>query len=445
MGKDLTEGGILRTIIATSWPMMVAFGLHSAFNIVDAYFVGKISAVALAAVSVSFPIIFLFVSLATGVGVGTTSLVARYIGSKKVAAAGEVAEHAIIMSFIVALALAAAGIIFSPLLFDVMGVAPDVKALALDYIYIVLLGAPFLFMAMVGNSVIRGEGEMKVPMYVMASASILNIILDPIFIFTLNMGVKGAALATIFARFISVAIIIAYFMSEKTWIKLKFREFRFIVEHVKGILAVGLPSSLSNLSMSAGMFFWTVLVAGFGTEAVAAFGIGFRLDSIALLPAIGISSAVVSLVGQNVGAKKYERAEELTIKAGIMATVFMTVIGVVFYFFPETIISIFNEDALVVSYGVSFLKIIPLSYLYVGVAITISGAFLGSGHAVPSLILNVLRSIILSVPLAFLLSQYMGIAGVWWGITLSSLATTILAILWFKTGSWKLSRSNVKE
>ena len=433
----MTSGGIYRTIFSTAWPMIVAFALHSAFNIVDAYFVGKISAEALAAVSISFPIAFLFISLATGIGVGTTSLIARHVGAQQFGKAGEVAEHSLILGFISALVLAIIGIVSSPYLFALMGVAEDVSILALDYIYIILAGSPFLFMAMVGNSIIRGEGEMKVPMYVMGSASILNIILDPIFIFTLGWGVKGAAWATLLSRFVAVAITVAYFYSDKTWIKLKFRKFRFNMEYIKDILKVGFPSSLSNLSMSIGIFLWTALVAGFGTEAVAAFGIGFRLDSLALLPAIGISTAVVSLVGQNVGANKYDRAQDITFKAGYFATALMMVFGVIFLVFPEQLISVFNTDPLVVSHGVTFLKIVPLTYLVVGFSITIAGAFLGSGHALPSLAINILRVIVLSVPMAYAFSQSMGVEGVWWGITGSTYIASVVAVIWFRKGTWK--------
>jgi len=437
MGKDLTEGSILRTIISTSWPMMVAFALHSAFNIVDAYFVGKISAAALAAVSVSFPVVFLIISLSTGVGVGTTSLIARFVGAKELKRAGDVAEHAFVIAVLLSVLFTVAGIASAGTLFNLMGVSSEVKDMACDYIHIILFGSPFFFLAMVGNAIIRGEGEMKYPMYAMGFAAILNIVLDPLFIFTFGWGVSGAAWATVLSRSTAVFIVVLYFLSERTWIKLRFGRFSFNWEYVKGIFSVGLPSSLSNLSMSLGMFLLTAIVAGFGTEALAAFGIGFRLDSIAILPAIGVSVAVVSLVGQNVGARQYKRAEEMTYKAGLMATSIMAVIGVVFILFPEPIVGLFNRDPLVVEYGASFLRIVPLTYFFVGVSIVISGAFLGSGHAIPSLTLTLLRVIVLNVPLAYLLSKSMGVAGVWVGIFLSSLAASIAAIAWFRRGTWK--------
>jgi len=299
-----------------------------------------------------------------------------------------------------------------------------------------------MFLAMTANSIIRGEGEMKFPMYAMASASILNILLDPLFIFTFGWGVSGAAAATVLSRAVALLIVALYLTSERTWIKLSCCKFRLIMSHVKGIFSVGIPSSLSNLSMSFGMFLLTSIVAGFGTEALAAFGVGFRLDTIAFLPAMGVSIAVVSLVGQNVGASKFDRAEEITLKAAFLATAFMIPIGIVFYTYASQIVSVFNQDPLVVAYGASLLKIFTLSYLMVGFIMAISSAFLGSGHAIPSLFINTLRMLVLGVPLAYLFSKKIGLDGVWWGIIAGTLVTYFIALLWFKKGSWKTHPQN---
>ncbi len=443
MAKDLTEGSVLLTILSTSWPMVVAFALQSAFNIVDAYFVGKISADALAAVSVSFPVVFLIISLATGLGVGSTSLIARCFGAKNYVKAGEVAEHALVLAFVLSIFFMVGGIASTGFLFSLMGVTEVVNDLALDYIHIILLGSPIFFLAMVGNSIIRGEGEMKFPMYGMGAAAILNIILDPICIFTLGWGVKGAAIATIAARAFGMLIIFAYFFMDKTWLKIKLHKFSFNLEYVKGIFSVGVPSSISNLSMSIGMFLLTIIVAGFGTEALAAFGIGFRLDSLAILPALGVSISVVSLVGQNVGAGQFKRAEEMTYKAGLLATACMAILGLFFIIFSKQIIMLFNNDPLVVSYGSSFLRIVPLSYFFIGVSIVISGAFLGSGHALPSLALTIIRVIIFNIPLAYIFSRTMGIQGIWYGILFSSLIAFIVAVAWFRRGSWKTQKKHL--
>jgi len=437
MARDLTEGGIIKTILVTSLPMVIAFLLHSAFNLVDAYFVGKLSADALAAVSVSFPLVFLIISLASGVGMGATSLIARKVGKKDIKGAGEVAEHALLISLVLAILFTVVGLLSAGILFDMMGIEAHVKELALDYINIILVGSTITFLVMTSNSIIRGEGEMMFPMMVMSFAAILNMVLDPIFIFDLGLGVRGAALATVVARLTGLLIIAGYFIQERTWVRLKFSRFRFSMDYVKGIFAVGIPQSLSNFSMSVGIFLLTIIVAGFGTEAIAAYGIGFRLDSIALLPGIGVMMAVVSLVGQNVGAGRYDRAEEMTLKAGVMAVAFMSVIGLFFFVFAEQIVSVFNSDPLVIAYGSSMLRILPFSYLLMGLGMAVSGAFMGSGHARPALAITFLRVIVLSVPLAYVLSRSMGVEGIWLGIMISSIIASIIGIVWFRRGSWK--------
>jgi len=437
MARDLTEGGIVKTILVTSLPMVFAFLLHSAFNLVDAYFVGQLSAEALAAVSVGFPVVFMMIALASGLGVGTTSLIARKVGKKDIKGAGEAAEHALLMAVVLVLFFTVAGLLSAGTLFDMMGIEAEVKELALEYINIILLGSVAMFLAMTANSIIRGEGEMMFPMAVMGFAAILNMVLDPIFIFDLGLGVRGAALATVISRVVGLSILAGYIIQERTWVRLKFHRFRFNMSHVKGILSVGIPQSLSNFSMSVGIFLLTIIVADFGTEAIAAFGIGFRLDSIALLPGLGVMMAVVSLVGQNVGAGRYDRAEEMTIKAGVMAVVFMSAIGLFFFLFSEQIVSVFNSDPLVVAYGSSMLRILPLSYLLMGLGMAVSGAFMGSGHARPALAITFLRVIVLSVPLAYVLSRSMGVEGIWLGIMISSIIASVIGIAWFRRGSWK--------
>ncbi|MFC2162223.1 MATE family efflux transporter [Candidatus Altiarchaeota archaeon] len=426
----------MRNILKASIPMVIGFLFHSTFNIVDAYYVGKISPEALAAVSVSFPIVFLIIALSIGVGTGTTSLVAMACGQKKLGKAARIAEHAILLSIIMSFLFTIIGLASIGPLFSLMGVEGEVEALGLEYLTIILTGSIIIFLTMVGSSIIRGEGEMKVPMIAICVSSVINIIIDPIFIFTFGWGVAGAAIATVISRSVGIIIFLAYLGSSRSWLNFDLHGFKFNIGYIKDIFKIGLPSSLSNVSMSLGMFILTVIVAGFGTEALAAFGIGFRLDSLALLPGMGISVAVITLVGQNVGAGHYERAKEMTYKAGLLATGLMTVIGSFLFFFPVFIIGIFNTDPLVIEYGSSFLSIIPFSYLFVGLSMSISGAFLGTGHPLPSFALTFLRAIVLNTLFAVVLSSVYGVSGIWYGIVLSSFMSFLLSVVWMHV-FWK--------
>ncbi len=434
MGEDLTDGGIVEIVVKTSWPMVVAFLLHSAFNLADAFFVGKISAEALAAVSISFPIVFLIISIGSGIGIGVTSVVARFIGAKAQKRADNASEHGLLAALVLGLFLSLAGILAAPLLFDVMGASGSLRIMALDYINILLAFTPLTLLGFVGNSILRGEGDMLTPMKVMGSAAILNIILDPALIFWAGLGVQGAALATAFSRVYLLLLVLCYIHSGSAWIRLDFRNFGFDFRYIRRIFSVGIPSALSNISLSVGMFMLTIIVGFFGTDALAAFGVGFRLDSLAVLPGLGVSTALVSIVGQNIGAGKVERARSFILKAGVMSSAFMTLFGVVFYLFASGITSMFNSEPSVVAYGTSMLRILPLSYIVLGVVLSIGGAFLGSGRASLALLINCSRSILFSVPAAYLLAVEFGFGldGVWWGIVAGSFTSFLVALLLFR-------------
>jgi len=434
MGEDLTKGSILGTIVGTSWPMVVAFLLQSTFNLVDAFFVGKISAEALAAVSVSFPILFFIIALGSGIGVGVTSVVARFIGARRQGEADNASEHGLLAALVLGFFLAASGLFMLPYLLELMGAQGSLKELALGYMNILLFFSPVMLLAFVGNSILRGEGDMKTPMKVMGSAAILNMILDPILIFNAGMGVNGAALATALSRSYALFFILYYILSGRAWVKLNFKHFSFNFDYIRRIFSVGIPSSLSNISLSVGMFLLTIIVGFFGTDALAAFGVGFRLDSLAILPGLGVSTAVVSIVGQNIGAGKIHRARSSTLRAGFMASTFMTLLGFVFYLFAPEITAVFNSDPQVVAYGTSMLRILPLSYVVMGFVFSVSGAFLGSGRAFMALLVNASRMMFFAVPLAYLLSLEFGFGldGVWWGMVFGSFASALVALLLFR-------------
>ena len=441
MSKDLTEGSIVKTILKTSIPLIVAFLLQSAFNIVDAFFVGKISSEALAAVSISFPVVFLIISLGAGIGCGASAVFFRFIGAKEYEHANNAAMHSIIAAVVIGILLSTLGFLAAPVLFDWTGAKGNLKAMALDYINILLLFSSFMLVIMVTNSILRGEGDMKTPMKIMGFSAILNMILDPIFIFTLGWGIRGAAMATVFSRSVGLIFLVYYMLSGKSLIKLDFGNFRYNFDYIKRVFYVGIPSALSNITMSVGMFILTVIVGFFGTDALAAFGIGFRLDAIAILPGMGISVAVISIVGQSIGAGKIERARKVAMRAGVFSSVFMSVVGIFLYAFAPQIISIFNSEPEVIEHGTSFLHIIPLSYLFVGIAMCASGAFIGSGKAVLALISTILRVIVFSVPAAYFLSmQYgYGVSGVWWGMVLGTFLGFLVTMLLFWFGGWDKS------
>jgi putative MATE family efflux protein len=436
MRKDLTQGGVIKTILITAWPMVLALLLQTGFNIVDAIYVGRISAEAIAAVSLAFPIMFFIFALGGGIGVGATSIIARFIGSGNIEKADNVAEHALLSGVVLGIIFSILGLIFGKGLLILMG-ADSLVGLSLDYLNVIFIGIVFTMIFIIGNNIFRGEGDTKTPMKFMIIATLVNIILDPIFIFVLGLGVKGAAIATVISNFVGCVAVIIGFSMGKSSVKIKPKYFKFDLSIIKDIFKIGIPSSLSQISMSVSMFVLMRIVSVFGPYAIAAYGIGFRLDSIAILPALGLMMAVIPIVGQNVGAGKFERAEKTAYKTAMFAAMFTGLVGLVFLLFPSFFVSLFNNQPDVLKFGVLYLRIIPLSYIFAGIGISISGAFLGAGDPVPALVFTLLRVIIIAIPLALIFSYLFGIVGVWWAISLSAMVASISSLIWFKKGRWK--------
>ncbi|MBW2983588.1 MATE family efflux transporter [Candidatus Woesearchaeota archaeon] len=443
MRRDLTNGSVTKNILHLAWPMMVAFTLHVGFNLIDTIFVGRYSALALASISITFPVIFLIIALASGVGIGVTSFIARLIGAKKVNKAKDVAKHGLILAFFMWIFFVVAGLAFAKPLFMFLGAEGEILSMSLKYAYTIFIGSFFMFFAFIGNSILRGEGDTKTPMKIMALATVVNIILDPLMIFGLwvfpELGIFGAALATVIARSISAFVILGYLFKGNALVKLDFKLPKFDFRIIKEIFEVGIPASLSQSVMSLGMFFMMKIVSFFGPYAIAAYGLLGRLDSVAILPALGIGSAVITIVGQNVGAKKFDRAEGTVWKSGLLAAVFMECVGIIFFIMPRLWITIFNKHPDIISYGVSYLRIVSLTYAFIGLGIIIGAAFQGAGKGYPSLMLTIIRLFVLNIPLALIFAFVLGLGleGVWMGIMTSIILSGIISAVWFKLGTWK--------
>ncbi len=437
MKRDLTKGSISKNILSLALPMMAAFLLNTGFNIVDTIFVGRLSPLALAAISVTFPVVFVMIALASGVGIGVTSLIARLLGAKSKREAEITAEHGLLLGVVLALVFTVSGLTFSRPLFILIGATPEMMALVLEYIRIIFGGSFFMFLAFVSNSILRGEGDTKTPMKIMMLGTVINIILDPLLIFGIGpfprLEMAGAALATVIARSISAVFVVSHLLRGSAHIKLDFRHFKYEFAIIKSIFLIGIPASLSHAVMSLGTFFLVRITSFFGPFAIAAYGLATRLGMVAFLPAVGMSTAVTTIVGHNVGAGNFRRAQKTTWIAILMAMVFMEAIGIIFFLFPAFWVGIFNKNAHIVAYGSSYFRVVSLLYMLSGVSIIISAAFQGAGRGYPSLVLTTLRLFVLAVPLAYFLSKIYGVTGIWYGIAISMIVSAIVSAIWFRS------------
>ncbi len=434
---EIIKGSINKMILKLSAPMIIAFLLQTSFNIVDGIFVGRLSAEALAAVSISFPVIILMIALASGLGIGTTSVIARSIGAKNYKKANNTAEHSILLAILFSMIFTFSGLLFGKQLFSLITKDSNLITLVLQYSNIIFAGSIMMFLAFIGNNILRGEGDMKVPMYVMGGSAILNIILDPIFIFTLGFGIRGAAIATVIARTAGFIGVFAYLLKGRSVIKLNLKYFRLNFRLIKEIIYMGMPSSVSQIIGSLSLFLLTGIIAAFGAEAIAAFGIIFRVEGFAVMPIMGMMTALITIIGQNIGAKKIKRARKITFNASAIAGTFGLVMGILFFVFSGPLAALFNSNVNVISYVSSFFMINIVTYLMFGIIIGIVASFLGAGKPIPPLTINTLRSIVIMVPLAYILSASYGLTGVWIAILISSTVASILGIIWFRIIDFK--------
>ncbi len=271
-------------------------------------------------------------------------------------------------------------------------------------------------------------------MTVMAVTAILNAVFDPVFIYFLGYGVPGAAMASVLARFIgSVVMFYIFFIKKSTYVTLSFRKFRMNWRIIKDIFGVGIPASLSQMSMSVGLLILNIFLIALGSVYVAAFGLGFRVDMLVLLPIIGISSALITMVGMYVGARDFEKARWITKYAMKVSMVIMGFAGLVFFLLAEYIMMIFTNDPQVIMSGAEYLRIVVISYPFAAIGITVYSSFQGAGKGIPALVLTLLRVILISVPVAYFLTFVYGFGatGIWIAVSLASIISAIVGLIWY--------------
>ncbi|MBI2128824.1 MATE family efflux transporter [Candidatus Woesearchaeota archaeon] len=440
---DLTKGNILKTLVFLAWPAFIGVLLNAFYNVVDTIWIGRYSTLGVAATSMVFPVFFIIIALSAGISTGTASLVARYLGAKKNKEADNAAEHSILISLFFGILITAAGIISAVPLFRLLGATPEIFSMTLAYARIIFSGSVFAFLYMTLSAVLRAEGDTKTPTKVLFFTTMVNFILDPFLIFGIaglpEMGVAGAAIATVFAQFISCVILLRHILKKRSVIRLNIRDFKFDFSIIRKTLSIGVPSSLSNVFTSIGFMFLMRIVSIYGTYAIAAYGIGIRMDAIAIMPAIALTTAVLTMVGQNIGAKKIYRAEKTAWVAAVLISIFMLFIGLLFFINPGIWIRIFTSDPEIIKIGFWYFRIISLSYIFKGFQFVMSGAFQGSGKVIAPAIVNISAWLVFAVPLAYLMAVKLGfgLIGVWIAMLMSAIYGGLANMFLFARGHWK--------
>jgi putative MATE family efflux protein len=441
------EGPINRALVTLAVPIILGNVLQTGYQLTDAFWVGRLGAAAVAAVSVSFPVTFLVIALGSGLAMAGATLSAQYMGAGRQDMVDHVAAQTMVMVAISSVILGAIGYAISPGLLNLLGVAPDVRDGALGFMRVSFVGIIFVFIYAMFQALMRGVGQTRVPLIIVLGTVILNFALDPLLIFGWGpipaLGVMGAALATLVTQALAAAIGIVIFLRGRHGIRLRWAALVPDPPYLKRAFFLGLPGSVELSTRGLGLMVMSFLVASFGTLTIAAYGVGSNVLQVVTIPAMGLSMAVSTLVGQNIGAGNPDRASQIAVRGTVIGLLVLTAIGVITYFFAEHIVAFFiPEDPAVIAEGAAFLRIMCLAWGGIGVQLSIVSAFRASGNMLIAMVIALVSQWMIQFPLAYVLSKHTTLAaqGLWWSFPVTNIAVAIIAILWFARGSWKKTR-----
>nr|WP_246974913.1 MATE family efflux transporter [Natribaculum luteum] len=491
----MTEGSLVRPLFHLAWPIVVIQLLQVTYNVVDTLYLGRLSAEAVGAISLAFPLIFLLIAVAGGFTTAGAILVAQYTGARGDRSAGLVAGQTITTVFSLAIVIGIAGYFYTRPALDLLPSDPETAAtvipLAADYMEVIFLGIPLMFGFFVFSALMRGYGDTRTPMLVMVVSVGLNVVLDPFFIFgfadnpiigwldaapllgvvdfagleaTLyaatgftGFGIQGAALATILSRGVATVLGLWLLLGTGLGPATRIEHLKPDLEIVEDIVRLGLPSTVEQTTSALAMITLTAMVVTFAPPIVAAYGLGNRLISLVFLPAMGLGRAIDTMVGQNLGAERSDRAERAVWLAASTGAGVMLVVAVIAAVFTEPIVSAFLGDVpdapATIAYGVEYVRIRAVEFAFIGVSQVILGAFRGAGNTKIAMTISILTLWVGRVASVFVLAfgwsvtvpvvgvtiaaLELGETGIWIGMALGNVLGAIVGVAWFLRGSWK--------
>jgi len=435
-GVQTLLGKPRQAIIKLSGPMIVAMSVQTLYNFVDAFWVSGLGPDALSAVGFFFPFFFMLMALATGLGVGGSAAISRRIGAQDKIGADDVASHTIVMMLLLAVVVTIPFFWLTPHIFEFMG-AGSITPIATHYARILFAFTIVIFFANIASALLRGEGDVKRAMYVMMLGAGLNIILDPLFIFVFKLGIAGAAWATALSLSVSSCFLFNWLILKKdSYVKIKLKGFRFRRQIIRDILRVGIPTSIQQLSMSFSVFILNIIAVKVGgTDGVAVFTTGWRVTMFAILPLIGLATAVTSVTGAAYGGKDYQKLDDAylyAIKLGVVVEVVIALLTFILAPYIATLFTLTKEGLRIRADLVVFLRTMCLYYPATSFGMLSSSMFQGTGKGLYSLTATIIRTIVLAAPIAYILAVLVlhDLAGVWWGIVAGNILGAVVAFVW---------------
>ena len=435
----ILNGKMSKVIMVLSLPIMLNNFIHTIYNLTDTFFISKIPGNAVAGVQFVWPLIFLISSFGMGMAVATSSIIAQYIGAHQQEKARQTAGQSISFLFVLSLVFGVLGFLTAPSVIRWMGGTGELYKNAYAYLSIMFLGMPTTFLMNAYNAIKQGQGDTISPLIIGTLSVLMNVILDPIFIFVLDMGVEGAAIATVISTGVFALYGVLTTFSKKQSLKLEFKDLFFDKDILDKIVSIGLPSSTGQATTAIGFTILNVFLVSFGEVTLTAFAVGNRISSLIMMPAMGIGSALATVVGQNLGADNIARAK-LAVRSSVrLSTVFLVVGGLLMLPFSENIVAAFSGDPEVVASGTEYLNMIIYSIPLMGLFQILVGVFQGSGHTLSAMVLMMGRLWALRIPMVYALSNLDGFgpSSIWYAMIVSNLIICMVGFGIYMTGRWQ--------
>ncbi len=441
--QGLVEGRLSLSIWKLAAPMMIGGALQNLFSMVDLFFVGRLGHVEVAALSIAGTIVGILMMVVQGIAVGTMALISHFTGEKNYEMSDKILGQTYIWGIIGAVGMLFISFFLIEPILRLFGATGDVLVYAAEYLRIIFASSIVIFLFVGTNHALRGSGDAKTPLYALIIANILNIFLDPILIMGYGpfpaMGVAGSATATALTRGIGVLFLFSHLLFGHSTLHLKPKHLKPIPSLMNRIVSIGSFASLQVFIREISFLFLMRLVTSFGDVTLAAYGIGQRIRMFIMVPGFGFASAAAVLVGQNLGAKKPERAKK---SAWLAVTYYEAVaipIAVLFLIFAPAIVGIFNDHPEVITIGSSFLRYLAITFPFIAFSLVFSQAMNGAGDTKTPTIVNAIGQLGFRIPFAYLfaLTAGLGYTGIWLGINASDIVQGIGMIFIFRAGHWQ--------
>ncbi len=436
--KEITgmfDGPILKVLRKLALPIFLGMIFQVLYSVVDTIWISRIDLTDpsyVGGVGMIFPLIFLVIALGSGLLIGVSSLVARAIGEKNQYVLNRTAESGLIIGSFFAVSLLILGYIFDEELIKLLGAKGDYYLHALEYFRFMIPAGVLMLLGNVFNGILQGEGLMKKIMVSMIIATVANMALDPVFIFLLGMGVRGAGLATVLSQVIAAVYVLNIFFKKNTLVQIEWKLKNISLGIIKKIVGVGFPQTAGQMTMAVSFLFFNRIVVGIDPLALTAFSLCGRLDMILIMPILAIGSSLITMIGQNYGRRNYERVKDIWRACLLTAVVVLLFLASIMVIFAPQVYQFFSDVDKVVEYAALQTRIVEFSFVLAAVAILGRANFQALGKPIPGLIIVVLRIAGVAIPMVYFYVYVLnlGIYGVWFGIMSGNAASAVVSLIW---------------